>query len=151
MSETTLNSDDTLMQCVRCRNKHTRSERVPLGGNDSLSLLVCPRCSCRSYLDIRPQAAWCWASGLIQTGSESEMPEGAILIAHGPKAYLTGTIGVLARSGRGASEGSYLVPGVPEADDEEAKGEALAKWLKWCAGNNGHKGRHGVVFAIPNY
>jgi predicted nucleic-acid-binding Zn-ribbon protein len=143
-------ASDIEVQCVRCRNRHQQSERVRLGGNDGMSMLACPRCSCRSFLDIRPQAAWCWASGLIEIGDESASPADAILFARGPKAFLTGTIAVLARSGQGASEGKYLVPGVPEADDQEAGCTALIKWVKWCAGNNGHKGRHGVVFVAPS-
>jgi hypothetical protein len=150
MSENQPIADDRNVQCTRCRNQHKPSERIRLGTDNGADALVCPRCSCRSYFDIRPQAAWCWASGLIEMGDEFELPEGAVLVAHGPKAFLHGTIAVLARRGRGASAGSFLVPGVPEADDQQAKGDALVKWLKWCAGNNGHKGRHGVVFAMPN-
>lgn len=149
MSANTQAASDFEVQCTRCRNKHKEAERQLQVVGDGRWARVCPRCSCRSFFDIRPQIAWCWASGLIETGNEDALPEGAILIASGAKAYLTGTISALARIGRGVDEGKFLVPGVPELDDQKAKGDALAKWLKWCARNNGHKGRHGVVFVTP--
>jgi DNA-directed RNA polymerase subunit RPC12/RpoP len=140
-------SSDIPVQCIRCRNRHMESERQKVDAGNSLHALACPRCSCKSFYDMRPQAAWCWASGLIEMGDETAVPEGGIVIARGPKAFLNGTISALARHGRGANEGAYLVPGIPEADDcQKARGDALATWLKRCARNNGHKGRHGVVF-----
>lgn len=138
------------VQCTRCRSKHKVSERELQPVGEGRWKRVCPRCRCQSCFDIRPQVAWCWASGLIEMGDEETLPAGAILIANGPKAYLSGAIAALSRIGRGASEGKFLVPGVPEANSDKAKGDALATWLKWCARNNGHKGRHGVVFVAPN-
>lgn len=79
--------------------------------------------------------AYCYASGLIEFGALT--PPGAIQIASGREATLRRVIGVLARHGYGASEGCLLVPGVPEAPESEgdqAKGDALAAWLKWCSG-----------------
>jgi hypothetical protein len=151
MSETAQATSDVDVQCTRCRNKHKESERQLQVVGDGRWARVCPRCSCKSFFDIRPQVAWCWSSGLIETGNEDALPEGAILIANGPKAYLSGTIAALARIGCGANEGKFLIPGVPELDTQKAKSDALAKWLKWCARNNGHRGRHGVVFVTPNY
>lgn len=151
MSVTEELASDIDVQCTRCRNKHKESERELQVVGDGVWKRVCPRCRCQSFFDLRLQIAWCWQSGLIETGNEDELPEGAILIASGAKAYLTGTISALARIGRGASEGKFLVPGVPELDDPKAKSDALAKWLTWCARNNGHKGRYGVVFVTPNY
>lgn len=90
--------------------------------------------------------AWCWASGLIEIGDEDDLPENAILIADGPRAFLVGVVSAVARHGQGASVGKLLVPGVPEAEDQQKAGDVLAKWLAWCAKNNGHKGRHGVAF-----
>lgn len=140
-------SNDMRVQCCRCRNRHMESEREKVDAGSGMHALVCPRCSCKSFYDMRPQAAWCWASGLIEMGDESAAPEGCIVIARGAKAFLSGTIAALARHGRGANEGAYLVPGLPEADDcQKARGDALAQWLKWCARGNGHKGRHGVTF-----
>lgn len=84
--------------------------------------------------------AYCYASGLIQFGSTT--PPGAIQIASGREAALRRVIGVLARHGKGESTGCLLGIGVPEAPDSEgdqAKGDALAAWLKWCAGKE-HRG-----------
>lgn len=84
--------------------------------------------------------AYCYASGLIQFGQRT--PPGAIQIAYGREADLRRVIGVLARHGKGESAGCLLVPGVPEAPESEgdqAKGDALAAWLKWCAGRK-HRG-----------
>jgi hypothetical protein len=108
---------------------------------------VCPRCSCKSYYDHRPQVAWCWASGLIEIGDSLPASDtdggGPIIVARGPKAPLVARLKTLAREGLGASRGKLLVPGVPEAPDETAKAQALASWLTWCG-----KGRasEGVVF-----
>jgi hypothetical protein len=95
---------------------------------------VCPRCGCKSYYDQRPQVAWCWASGKIDIGDS--MPEpgtdggGAIKVASGPKSELNLALGVMAR--HAFERGVLLVPGVPEAPDQAAAGDALAEWLKWC-------------------
>lgn len=131
-------------QCVRCRHKHHFDERLSVPVNPGEDNLVCPRCRCKTFYDVRPNVAWCWASGLIEFGQVA--PSGAILIASGPKAFLIGVIGVVARHGKGQSVGEYLVPGVPEADNQKTAGDALGEWLKWCSRGNGHKQRHGVVF-----
>jgi hypothetical protein len=68
---------------------------------------------------------------------------GAIEIARGPKAVLKQRLQTLARNGRGLGEGMLLVPGVPEAEGQRAKADALAIWLAWC-GNS--KGNGAVVF-----
>lgn len=145
-------SHDIPVQCTRCRNRHMESERVGMqskqipGAKD----MVCPRCSCKSYYDLRPQVAWCWASGLIEIGDEmpadSDDGSGAIPVAAGPKAFLKGALDAVARHGYGASSGKLLVPGVPEASSQKEACDALSKWLTWCAKGNGKKGRHGVVF-----
>lgn len=143
---------DIPVQCTRCRNKHMESTRVAkpskvirgLGAED----LCCPRCGCRSYYDMRPQVAWCWASGLIEIAADlpGEGPNGsgAIEIARGPKAFLKGALAVLARHGRGASDGLLLVPGVPEAESQKAKADALGEWLRWCSRG---KRSDGVTFS----
>lgn len=142
---------DIPVQCTRCRNKHMESERASKKRSDAggyvLSDLCCPRCGAKSFFDLRPQMAWCWASGLIEVGdaapAESADGGGAIVIAEGPKAFLEGMLSVVARHGYGASAGKLLVPGVPEADGQQAKGDALAAWLAWCAKRNG---KNGVMF-----
>lgn len=144
---------DIPVQCTRCRNKHMESERIsrPLQRRSTseiqMSDMVCPRCGCKSYYDMRPQVAWCWASGLIEIGDA--MPDvsadgsGAILIATGPKSPLTGQLKVVARHGKGASAGKLLVPGVPEAEGQQAKADALEAFLAW---RGKRKSRDGVVF-----
>jgi len=107
---------------------------------------VCPRCGCKTYYDLSPEIAWCWASGLIEFGEAA--PAGSIVIASGAKSWLRTVVGALARQGKGNSAGKLLVPGIPEADGQKAAGDALATWLAWCAKSNGKKGRYGVVFAI---
>lgn len=143
------------VQCCRCRNRHMKSERVnkpnkrlSTPGGIKASDLCCPRCGCTTFYDLRPQLAWCWASGLIEIG-DTVPSDGAIQIASGPKANLQGRLSVLARHGQGASAGMLLVPGVPEADSQQAKGDALAAWLAWCAWCARRPSRRhpGVVFA----
>ena len=73
--------------------------------------------------------AYCWATGLIQFGRT--MPEGAIEVARGGAKKLREVVSVVAR--HGYAKGQLLVPGVPEADTQQEKGDALAAWLKWCA------------------
>lgn len=49
-------SNDILVQCCRCRNKHRESERIDLPDKKYAGLgvttLVCPRCNCKSYYKI---------------------------------------------------------------------------------------------------
>jgi DNA-directed RNA polymerase subunit RPC12/RpoP len=138
---------DIPVQCTRCRNKHMESERKSVRRKNSIiSDLVCPRCGCKSFYDMRPQVAWCWASGLIEFGDENEVPDGAIVIARGTADRIKAVVGVLARRGYGASAGKLLVPGVPEAENGNAAVDALIAWRKWCAEGNGRKGRYGVKF-----
>ncbi len=139
---------DIAVQCTRCRNYHKESERISVPAN-GVNHLVCPRCSCKSFYDLRPQVAWCWASGLIEIGDEDEIPDGGILVARGKKAFITGVLAALCRHGRGESAGKFLVPGVPEATSQDEAVDALSKWILWCAKNNGNKGRHGVEFITP--
>ena len=141
---------DIPVKCCRCRNQHQKSERndVPVKGSMIATQSVCPRCGCHSYFDMRPFSAWCFATGLIEFGDPGSEPEGAIVIASGPKTELKYRVGVFAR--HGYEHGVLLVPGVPEVDDQSLKGDALEKWLLWCAKGNGKKSSHGVVFhAFP--
>lgn len=145
---------DIPVQCTRCRNKHQESERTsnPRARRSTSGIQMyyrcCPRCGCKTYYDLSPQVAWCWATGLIEIGdvlpADKADGSGAIEIAQGPKANLKARISALARHGQGASAGKLLVPGVPEADGQKAKAEALATWLAWCAKR---KSRDGVTFS----
>lgn len=134
--------NDIPVQCTRCRNKHWESERV-VQPNSKHRDMVCPRCGGRSYYDLRPQLAWCFASGEIEFGSPNNVPEGAIVIASGAKSYIRGAVSVVARIGH---KGKLLVPGVPEAESQKQAGDALSEWLSWCAKGNGRKGSYGVIF-----
>jgi hypothetical protein len=139
---------DILVQCTRCRNKHMESERVSKRRKgESMSDLCCPRCGGMTFFDLRPQVAWCWASGLIEIGdktpTEGHDGSGAIEIAHGPRSTLISVLEAAARHGKGASAGKLLVPGVPEANTQKEKGDALAAWLGWC----GKRKNLGVVFS----
>lgn len=141
-----------LVKCARCRHEHLEGQRVEkprkTSGTIQIADTCCPRCGGMSFYDLRPQVAWCWASGLIEFGDElpANSPEGggAIEIARGPMAYLRPQITVLARHGQGASAGCLLVPGVPEANSQRAKGDALAEWLKWCGSR---RPRDGVTWS----
>ena len=126
---------DIPVKCTRCRHACMASDwlDVPSKRFGGCTEKTCPRCGCKSYYDQRPQVAWCWASGLIEVGDA--MPEskpdggGAIQVAEGPKSELDLALNVLAR--RGYGHGVRLVPGVPEAADQQSAGNALAEWLRW--------------------
>ncbi len=141
----------TPLKCTRCRHVMTHGDLVarlrPGKSSIGLSDLVCPKCGCKSYYDLTPQVAWCWASGLIEIG-DSLPPDspsgGAIEIARGPKFALKSQLAAMARHGMGQSSGQLLVPGVPEADGQRAKGDALEIWLAWCGKR---KSRDGVTFS----
>lgn len=129
---------DIPVKCTRCRHAHMESERVQVRSGKSGGIEMwehlCPRCGCKSYYDQRPQVAWSWATGLIECGDAMPALDadggGAIQVASGPKSELNLALGVLAR--HGYKHGVRLVPGVPEAPNETAAGDALAEWLKWC-------------------
>jgi hypothetical protein len=142
---------DIPVKCCRCRFEHLESERVQklsTRGSLGLSALVCPMCRGESYYDLREQVAWCWASGLIEIGdalpADGPNGGGAIEIARGPKYALKSQLQIVARHGMGASEGCLLVPGVPEADGQRAKSDALAVWLDQC---NKRPPRDGVTYS----
>lgn len=75
--------------------------------------------------------SYCFHSGHIQFGVE--LPEGALLIAEGPIVELTETIHALARwsypSKRGGDDEVPLVPGIPEADNEQT---AVDAYIQFC-------------------
>jgi hypothetical protein len=78
--------------------------------------------------------AFCWSSGLIQFGNC--VPEGAIEICRGARTTVVREVTVAARHGRG---GVLLVPGVPEAQTQKLKGDALGVWLAWCGGGRSNR------------
>lgn len=145
---------DILVKCTRCRHQcmesRWRFKAIKSGGEISASQLVCPKCGCKTYYDMRLQVAWCWASGLIETGDKAPANDpdgtGPIVFAQGPKSELQVVLGALSRHGQGASAGKLLVPGVPEASNQHKAADALIAWTKWCMKGNGRKGRYGVEF-----
>ena len=97
--------------------------------------------------------AYCFASGQIEFGNRP--PAGAIVIAMGSPKALRAFIEVKARHGYNVREvngrnikipGSdiLLVPGVPEAPDQDAGLEALYAWCRWI----GERPPVGVTMAI---
>ena len=138
--------NDIPVKCTRCKHQCMESAWVdkPLKGFDGVTEKTCPKCGCRSYFDMRPQVAWCWATGLIEIGDA--MPAGAILVATGPKCELQSKVAVVARTTRTGPR-QLLVPGVPEAANEAQARKALGDWLAWCAKSNGTKYAAGVTFA----
>jgi hypothetical protein len=93
--------------------------------------------------------AWCWASGLVEFGHV--LPDDAQPIATGPEFNLLKELGAACRHGKGASAGSLLVPGIPEAPNEQEGLRALRAFIQWRAhsGNNAAKAlrRLGITYA----
>ena len=75
--------------------------------------------------------AWCWASGLVEFGHV--LPDDALPIATGPEFNLLKELGAACRHGKGASAGSLLVPGIPEAPNEQEGLRALRAFIQWRA------------------
>lgn len=99
---------------------------------------------CHWRLHAEPVFAWAWQSGLIEVGRV--VPGGAMKLATGIETALRERVGVLARHGRGNSDGKLLVPGVPEAKNGREQVDALIAWVDWCAQSNGSPEAGGVVF-----
>ena len=142
---------DIPVKCARCRHACMESDwiDVPSKWAAGWTQKTCPRCRCGSFYDMSPQVAWCWSTGLIEIGdsmpADSADGSGAIKIAQGPKYALKDLLEVVAR--HGYTKGQLLVPGVPEADTQREKGDALAEWLAWCGKR---KNKDGVVFMQEN-
>lgn len=69
--------------------------------------------------------AYCFRSGEIEFGRQT--PKGAIMLARGPAKPLKALIEPAARLAYDNS--TLLVPGVPEADDDNAATRALSSFL----------------------
>ncbi|HAK6289854.1 TPA: host nuclease inhibitor protein [Salmonella enterica] len=69
--------------------------------------------------------AYCWASGLIEFGNT--LPEGALPIIVGEEKQVRDVVGVLARL---AYNGDLLVPGIPEAANQNEAREALERFSR---------------------
>jgi len=75
--------------------------------------------------------AYAFRSGRIHVGKKA--PKGAIPIANGTQYKLRRIIGALAR--HGYTRGVLLVPGVPEANNEQEAIKALGHFSKWVKGS----------------
>lgn len=95
-------------------------------------------------LHAEPVFAWAWQSGLIEFGRK--VPEGALMFATGIDTTLRERVGTVARHGQGKSDGKLLVPGVPEAEGDDQRLDALIEWTAWCARRNGLPESGGVIF-----
>ena len=144
---------DFPIRCTRCKHKCNYSDLEERSSKKygGCIELVCPRCGCRSYYDLSPWFAWSWASGLIEMGEQPPEQKadgsGCFVFAKGPRAELESAISVLARHGKGESDGRYLVPGVPEAScGTEAIG-AFSRWVDWCMTRNERHTKRGVLFS----
>lgn len=73
--------------------------------------------------------AYCWSSGLIEFGKT--IPNGALEIIRGPEKKIRETISATARHGYGRSAGKLLVPGIPEAPNQEKALDALFDFMDW--------------------
>jgi hypothetical protein len=76
--------------------------------------------------------AFAWASGLIEFGET--LPDGALPIAvavdDAQARKMRDSIEILARHGKGVSKGKLLVPGIPEASNQQAAMKALTRFNK---------------------
>lgn len=140
------------VKCTRCRNQHIESDRKQKPNSEykgiTVSDSVCPRCGAKSFYDMTPQVAWCWRTGVIEFGDTlpTDKPDGsgAIEIAQGPIYALKGRVSALAR--HGYRDAMLLVPGIPEASNDDDAIKALDRWLAFC----GRMGiRDGVSFTKP--
>lgn len=76
--------------------------------------------------DTRIAHAWAWRTGAIEIAvltGKSRPPKGALVIAKGPVNLIDPLISGMARHTYDGS--TLLVPGVPEASDDDAAWEAL--------------------------
>ncbi len=72
--------------------------------------------------------AYCWQSGQIGIGPT--IPKGALPIVWGSRRRVEKIISGTARLSRTDNE-TYLVPGIPEAPDGNAKLKALETYVEW--------------------
>lgn len=78
----------------------------------------------------RQARALCWRSGQIEVRDGlGRDPYGAIRVATGPLEALDDVIGATARLAY--DNKTLLVPGVPEAEDDDAAATALERYAAW--------------------
>jgi len=142
---------DILVKCCRCKNQHRESERTLKRTKEfhglNVSQLVCPRCGATSYFDMRPMVAYCWGDGLIEFGES--IPDGAIELARGPKSEIKTFFEITARHGKGVSDGTLIVPGVPEAKTMSRRLGAVLEFIEWLGNaKNTRKRFTGIVLKM---
>jgi hypothetical protein len=71
--------------------------------------------------------AYCWATGVIEFGTT--VPDGAIEISRGKDRLVRNMVAGTARVAH--DNKTLLVPGIPEAPNQHAAGDALAAHLRW--------------------
>lgn len=80
--------------------------------------------------------AYCWASGEIEFAPDEEsVPTGAIAFADSSSLGLSDgrfKQKVKIRSRQSYDGSTYLVPGIPEANDQVEAMEALSRWSVWA-------------------
>ncbi|MGA7438608.1 MAG: host nuclease inhibitor protein [Luteibacter sp.] len=76
--------------------------------------------------------AYCYATGVICFGTK--VPKGALAIASGPELPLRDHIAATARLAY--DNKTLLVPGVPEAEAQDAKLDALIAHMHWLSERN---------------
>lgn len=86
--------------------------------------------------------AYCWANGLIQIGRA--VPANAIRICSGSRYRVSKLMVATARHGMGGWTGKLLVPGIPEAENQRAAGDALKAFINWL--KKGRRHTPGVSF-----
>jgi hypothetical protein len=75
--------------------------------------------------------AYCFRSG--QVGVARKVPPGSIALVSGPSAELRHQVEAKARHARIGT--ALMVPGAPEAADDDAALDAAAAWAKWMVKN----------------
>lgn len=73
--------------------------------------------------------AYCWRSGLLGF-ADGTLPDGALPLDRGTGDEWRGGVEVMCRLMKDGS-GRYLVPGVPEAENDEEALQAVFKFREW--------------------
>ncbi|XHS78520.1 hypothetical protein ACFJGW_00690 [Burkholderiaceae bacterium UC74_6] len=81
----------------------------------------------------RDISAYCGPNGVIHFGPAT--PKHSVEIVRGPEGRVRRYIDIVAR--HGYDKGLLLVPGMPEADDENAARAALKSFVEWASANAG--------------
>ena len=80
-----------------------------------------------SWEDVTMITAYCWRSGRIEFGQD--VPEGALPLITGEENHIRKLVDVRAR--HAYEQGVLLVPGIPEAANDEEAYKALSRFKAW--------------------